>query len=418
MSQVEGVECPICQEPMGMAGNRQVSALKCGHVFCKECIEKWLSIKEVCPQCRATAKVEDITPIYWSHGIPVDDRVLSTLKEENERLKSENSQIMSSLEAGYLSDRSQGNSSQRFPSLVIERSIQFGSRICFSPTKLILSTKRNDNFGIEFSMLTDLTNWKFVPLHSMQVRDISVNSSPLEVCCSISYDSTVAFVSLINPQPTVMHLPEIPWSCCWVSTDSIAIGSAKGTFFLINSRTQEIMQQVSIGGPPFFSLSLVDDKRIACLNSQHLYFFDLENANFSPNKTVNKASMIKKSAASNDNMFALLSLKDKKCTISSSSSHQLNPIKWCFTDELKQLARPAITTRNGETYVAIPGKEPFSFNLRKLSNLEIDIWKEYKGRWMIPESPGVVMDLSFSSEGDLYLAVVSEAFLALFLLPF
>ena len=418
MSQLADADCPICQNPMGMSGEHQISALKCGHVFCKECIEKWLQIKEECPECRAPCKLEDITPIFWTKGVPVDDRELTTLKEENERLKSENEDIMNSLEAGLFAEGPKSSSgSNSFPSLVIQRKIESGSRVCFSQTRVILSTKKNNKYGIEYALLTNLSKWQFIPLHSMQVRDLCINQSPLEVCCSISYDSTIAFVSLVNPNPSIMTIKEIPWSCIWVNTDTIAIGAAKGTFFIINSRDRNIIQEVSVGGPPFFSISFLDSTHIACLNSQFIYLFDMETSSFLQNPVQNKSSIIKKSATPNDNIFALLSYKERKCTVSSATGSRLAPIKWCFIGEIKQLARPAVATRNQETYLALPGKA-LSISLRRLTNFDHDIWEEFKNRWFFPENTGVVMDTAFSSEGDLLLAIVYESFFALFLLPF
>lgn len=44
--------CPICLELIeGTVSVRKISA--CGHLYCATCIERWLSIKRVCPVCRA-----------------------------------------------------------------------------------------------------------------------------------------------------------------------------------------------------------------------------------------------------------------------------------------------------------------------------------------------------------------------------
>ena len=418
MNDVAEAECPICQNPMGLSGEHQISALKCGHVFCKQCIEKWLKIKEECPECRAPCTLEDVTPIYWTKGMPIDDRELTALKEENEILKAENEDIMNTLEAGLFTDGPKsGSGSNHFPSLVLQRTIESGSRVCFSPTRVILSTKKYNKYGIEFSHLNNLSNWQFIPLHSMQVRDICINDSPLEICCSVAYDATVAFVSLVNPMPSKLSLKEIPWSCIWVNSNVVAIGAAKGSFFLINSRDLTVIQEISVGGPPFFSISFIDSKHIACLNSFNIYVYDTEISSFLPNPVQNKAQIIKKSTTPNDNMYALLSFKEKKCTVSTSSNMRFSPIKWCYIEDIKQLARPAIATRNQETYLVLPAKT-YSITIRRLNNFDYDIWEDLKNRWFFPPNTGVVMDAAFSSTGDFLLAIVYESFFALFLLPF
>lgn len=42
-------ECPICQLPIS---NRHPVAMMCGHLYCRECIERSLSIRKECPVCR------------------------------------------------------------------------------------------------------------------------------------------------------------------------------------------------------------------------------------------------------------------------------------------------------------------------------------------------------------------------------
>ena len=46
----ENNDCSVCLEEFKNGTN--VTKLKCGHVFCSECIEKWLSSSITCPCCR------------------------------------------------------------------------------------------------------------------------------------------------------------------------------------------------------------------------------------------------------------------------------------------------------------------------------------------------------------------------------
>ena len=41
--------CKICQE-LTVACH---SLVPCGHMFCGECLDKWLAVKENCPTCRS-----------------------------------------------------------------------------------------------------------------------------------------------------------------------------------------------------------------------------------------------------------------------------------------------------------------------------------------------------------------------------
>lgn len=44
--------CPICMESV-----LEQRTLPCGHVFCKDCINRWLVSKNSCPVCRLVVRV-------------------------------------------------------------------------------------------------------------------------------------------------------------------------------------------------------------------------------------------------------------------------------------------------------------------------------------------------------------------------
>ncbi len=48
----EPVRCPICMEEV-----REHRILPCKHVFCKDCINRWLVSKNSCPVCRLVVRV-------------------------------------------------------------------------------------------------------------------------------------------------------------------------------------------------------------------------------------------------------------------------------------------------------------------------------------------------------------------------
>lgn len=50
LSDASGQDCCICLEPTAAGETRTTS---CGHEFCKQCIEKWLSQSTTCPCCKA-----------------------------------------------------------------------------------------------------------------------------------------------------------------------------------------------------------------------------------------------------------------------------------------------------------------------------------------------------------------------------
>ena len=69
----DGTLCVICFEPWTNFGDHQVCSLKCGHLFGKICIDKWLQSKPQCPQCQAKAKRIDIRVLFVSTLLAVKD---------------------------------------------------------------------------------------------------------------------------------------------------------------------------------------------------------------------------------------------------------------------------------------------------------------------------------------------------------
>ncbi|THD22906.1 TRAF-interacting protein [Fasciola hepatica] len=49
-------QCPVCQELFTPASDCFMSALPCGHVFHKKCVETWFRTSSTCPQCRVKVK--------------------------------------------------------------------------------------------------------------------------------------------------------------------------------------------------------------------------------------------------------------------------------------------------------------------------------------------------------------------------
>jgi hypothetical protein len=63
-SAVEQPVCGICFEPMGRNTNRHMAAGKCGHVYCRECLEHTVGMQRKCPACNKRMGVRSIRNIY------------------------------------------------------------------------------------------------------------------------------------------------------------------------------------------------------------------------------------------------------------------------------------------------------------------------------------------------------------------
>lgn len=54
------LKCPICQHSIS-----NISSTKCGHLFCKTCIESAARIDKKCPNCRMKLSIKDIHRIFF-----------------------------------------------------------------------------------------------------------------------------------------------------------------------------------------------------------------------------------------------------------------------------------------------------------------------------------------------------------------
>ncbi|TDH67813.1 uncharacterized protein CCR75_004823 [Bremia lactucae] len=88
----EPTECSICCEDCTLIGRHRLVALKCGHLFGKKCIERWIKEKHLCPNCHAFVCRTDIRLLFTDHVTVMDTSHLEamTLKYQAEKVKNTN----------------------------------------------------------------------------------------------------------------------------------------------------------------------------------------------------------------------------------------------------------------------------------------------------------------------------------------
>jgi E3 ubiquitin-protein ligase RFWD3 len=86
--------CVFCFEPFVAHGKHRVVSLKCGHLFGKSCIEKWVSSNGTCPTCKSKARRGDIHAIFSNNLTVADNSEVERLKEELLALKRENVKLI------------------------------------------------------------------------------------------------------------------------------------------------------------------------------------------------------------------------------------------------------------------------------------------------------------------------------------
>ena len=58
------LRCSVCHQIF-----TQPQRTACGHVFCRDCLQSWLSVKQSCPDCRAPVKLDAPTPDRLAEGL-------------------------------------------------------------------------------------------------------------------------------------------------------------------------------------------------------------------------------------------------------------------------------------------------------------------------------------------------------------
>ncbi|VDK78829.1 unnamed protein product [Litomosoides sigmodontis] len=85
--------CTICLEKMPM---KDISALRCGHLFHFRCIKYWLAEKETCPECRKPSKLDDVvTSLYFHDDVDARRSEISEMDSDNESSFNETEKLMS-----------------------------------------------------------------------------------------------------------------------------------------------------------------------------------------------------------------------------------------------------------------------------------------------------------------------------------
>ena len=80
-------ECNICLETLSRACDLQ----KCGHTFCKFCIEQWLKTTEKCPTCNKQNTLNDIREnipmqqLAKQYGNPREDMAKTFWEEDKKK---------------------------------------------------------------------------------------------------------------------------------------------------------------------------------------------------------------------------------------------------------------------------------------------------------------------------------------------
>lgn len=268
-SDEEAENCPICFVPWTNTGTHRLACLKCGHLYGKSCILKWLKMHNgKCPQCNRNARRQDIRVLYARSIKTIDtserDRAVQELEQEREARKkaemeaararlnyqmalAECNQMKQALEqqkqqlevfrkmsANTLHEPSSSQLHQTCPQNSLQATYAFekhlkiweagGCRVmAYSSIMTTLCVSQPSSsplfpgFGVKKVLSLDFKSSQYVAIHSKAIRDLSFNTrSPDATLLSCSMDKTIKMTSLITNQITHSYECSAPvWSCAW-----------------------------------------------------------------------------------------------------------------------------------------------------------------------------------------------------------
>lgn len=296
-SEDEGQTCTICFEPWGNSGSHRLASLKCGHLFGRECIEKWLKgPKGKCPQCNAKASKKDVRVLFAKSLKVLDtserDRVLQELEKEREakrRLEVEHAQtklkyelkaqlvvklqeelrmMRSTAATGISSSQghgscSSGSGSQGNFKLVMHSAVDIikdgGCRVMAYNewlSMLVVSMPSQvamfPGFGVKKLNVLDMKPDRYVPLHQKQIRDMAFNPVKNDLLLSVAMDKVAKITNICSNTLVASYQTNAPlWSCCWNVNEAnqFFVGTAGGSVIQYDTRnTSSPVRTIKVAG--------------------------------------------------------------------------------------------------------------------------------------------------------------------------
>lgn len=248
----DGKLCPICLDSWTTSGEHRLCALRCGHLFGHNCVERWLSGQKTCPTCKRPVRKSDIRFIYAKKLIAVDTSVLTSLQTQLDATMAEKNTLQFKLVQSKTREHNLGQelddlhkqisilkrrATEIYPTQSIaaqtsifkiykEHSFEIskdgGCRVMdfYRNSNLLVVSAQSPNqlfagYGVRKVPLNDYKNSVFIPLHSNTIRDVSFHPQT-ELLLSVSVDKCVRLTE--TPNNKSVHSIQCTgpiWSCCW-----------------------------------------------------------------------------------------------------------------------------------------------------------------------------------------------------------
>eukprot|EP00037_Helgoeca_nana_P015707 m.147182 g.147182 ORF g.147182 m.147182 type:complete len:706 (+) comp23133_c0_seq1:113-2230(+) len=255
--------CPVCFEPWSTSGRHRVVSLKCGHLFGKQCIEKWLKGQgDRCPQCNLKASKKDIRPLFVKVLKAVDTSGEESLRREleaanQEKRRAERAEASARIQfqilkathekfkaevlmrppggayGGAATDDGAGPAevgpSDHDPRFVLETTVQLKQTDCrvleyderhamllCSGEGLANPFGRGAACGLVKVSALDPTRTEYIPIHHKAIRDIRSCPDNSGTILTASLDRTAKLTNINSNTVVCSYKLDAPsWTCCW-----------------------------------------------------------------------------------------------------------------------------------------------------------------------------------------------------------
>ncbi|XP_035703729.1 E3 ubiquitin-protein ligase RFWD3 isoform X2 [Folsomia candida] len=294
----DGFTCTICYDQFTNSGEHRISCLKCGHIFGKNCIEKWLKIHGRCPQCNCKAKKGEVRVLYVKSLQAVDNTDLTEAKKELEKaqitiskctlesakqkisiqslhqqiqvLEKQNVQLKQNLSSSAVTtcscyDDPEGSSS--LPgSQIVPQQATCRKQLRYSVAKFFeikegncrvgaynewmnmmvvshdvkSSLFPNGSCGIKLINMLELRAIWSSPIHQKQIRDMQFSLCQNDVLLTVSLDKKATLHNCGGNVTVHTFQTEYPlWSCAWdeVHSEIFYLGCSNGSIVAYDMRS-------------------------------------------------------------------------------------------------------------------------------------------------------------------------------------
>ncbi|KAJ2942232.1 hypothetical protein O0L34_g15779 [Tuta absoluta] len=306
--EMDGETCPICLDSWGNSGEHRLVALKCGHLFGMQCVERWLRAQVAkersCPTCKTKTAIKDMRPIYARRLVAADTSQLTTLQKQIDNLQAEKSRVELELQKSRIAHRACVQQLEVLRSTLmksqvpkeqpirkswrfsLEKNLEIfkdgGCRVLTYNCRtyeLYVSQKSMNylfpGFGIRKVSCVDYKLGQFVHLHQKPIRDITY-SQPRDLLLSVGLDSSARIVERGIPSTTINSGVPL-WSCSWdyLRSNEFYVGGVGGVIHQYDVRNPSTyLQRLQAPGDmsPVVSLCSTEFGLLSCqLNSCWLW---------------------------------------------------------------------------------------------------------------------------------------------------